>query len=65
MSPQPNVLRIIETLRPELTEKAQKMRNKGASFDAIARMLCNETGMEVGRETVRRYFAPDKVSDEK
>lgn len=63
--PQPNVLRIIGKLRPDLITEAERMRAKNKSFDVIARMLCNETGMEVGRETVRRYFAADKVSDEK
>ena len=59
-----NTMETLKILRPEVLTKAQKLRNKGASFDAISRMVSDESGVSVSREMVRKYFAPDKEAKE-
>ena len=51
-----STMSIIGKLRPRLLGKAKTMRRKGASYDEISRMLTAESGIAVGRETVRQFF---------
>ena len=54
--PAPNVLGIINGLRPSLIEDAVKMREAGCSCDTIARFLSDKAKLHVGSESVRRWF---------
>lgn len=47
---------MIEKFKPHLIKKALTMRESGASHEAIARMMSDESGVEVGRESVRKWF---------
>lgn len=51
-----NYMALIAKLKPNLVTRAVAMRENGASHDAIARMLSDESGIEVGRESVRKWF---------
>jgi hypothetical protein len=57
------IMETLKVLRPEILKNAQKMRDRGSTFDQIARQISEDSGLSVSREVVRRYFAPDKVVD--
>jgi hypothetical protein len=55
---------LIAALAPELMDRAVAMRSDQESYDSIARYLSNGVGMDVGRESVRRYFkALEKLAE--
>ena len=58
-----NLMDTLAVLKPEIVRKAEKLREKGASFDAIARVVSDESGIAVSREIIRKYFAPDKTEE--
>lgn len=51
-----NSMSLIEKLRPKLIDQALAMRNTGSSYDAISRMLSAQSGVDVGREAVRKFL---------
>ncbi len=53
---------LIEKLKPRLIEQAISMRKSGSSFDAVSRMLTAESGIEVGREMVRKFMSDHEVT---
>jgi hypothetical protein len=58
-----NIMGTLSILKPEIVKEAEKMRKKGNSFEVIARMVSQESGLYVSGEVVRRYFAPDKPAE--
>ena len=57
-----NILKIVETLKPELVDEMVKLRDTGNSFDIIAVWMTGEIGHSIGRESIRTWF---KAFDER
>ena len=53
----PNVMNIVEQLRPDLIKLVEQWRKDGATHEQIARQLSDVSGVPIGREIIRRWFA--------
>ena len=53
----PNVMNIVEKLRPDLIKLVEKWRKEAMTHEQIARQLSDVSGVPIGREIIRRWFA--------
>ena len=56
----PNVMNIVEKLRPDLIKMVEKWRKSSMTHEQIARQLSDVSGVPIGREIIRRWFARTK-----
>ena len=53
----PNVMNIVEQLRPDLIKLVEQWRKDGSTHEQIAHELSDVSGVPIGREIIRRWFA--------